>query len=162
MRTYGTRIIANVAGHSLDDYKSIVSRLEGQPVDMIELNISCPNVKEGGMAFGVRPESVYEITRAVRPLTSHPLVIKLTPNVADVRDNARAAEDGGADAVSLINTLTGMAVDLRTQAHSRQRRRRTQRSVRETRCPAHGASGIQNRQNSDYRDGRDHDGARRT
>lgn len=114
MRESGAVVIANAAGSSLQDYEKICERLSETDVDMIELNISCPNVRCGGMSFGVLPSSVEEVTRAARSHCSKPLIVKLTPNVSDIADNARAAENGGADAVSLINTLTGMAVDVYT------------------------------------------------
>ena len=112
LKESGTKIIANVAGSTLSDYEEIAERLDGL-VDMIELNISCPNVKEGGVAFGIKPESVQNVTEKVKAkLLKTPLMVKLSPNVASISDNARAAENGGADCISLINTLTGMAVDL--------------------------------------------------
>ncbi len=112
LRSTGTCVIANVAGKTLDDYERICARLEGL-VDMIELNISCPNVKSGGMAFGIKPETVEEVTRyATKHLKTTPLIVKLSPNVESIATNARAAENGGANAVSLINTLTGMAIDI--------------------------------------------------
>ena len=112
LRGTGTAVIANVAGKTLEDYQSICGRLDGL-VDMIELNISCPNVKCGGMAFGIRPESVREVTAAAKgALKKTPLMVKLSPNVESIAVNARAAEDGGADAVSLVNTFTGMAIDI--------------------------------------------------
>lgn len=107
-----TRVIANVAGSSLSDYAAICARLNGL-VDFIELNISCPNVKCGGMAFGIKPESVREVTAAAkRELKGTPLIVKLSPNVESIAANARAAEEGGADCVSLVNTFTGMAIDI--------------------------------------------------
>ncbi len=112
MRSLDTVVIANAAGSSLSDYERICERLSDIDVDMIEMNISCPNVRRGGMSFGVLPASVEEVTRAARKHCKKPLIVKLTPNVSSIADNARAAENGGADAVSLINTLTGMAVDL--------------------------------------------------
>lgn len=112
MRTLGCAVIANAAGSKLSDYERITERLSETDVDMIELNISCPNVKSGGMAFGVLPKSVEEVTAAAKKHCKKPLIVKLSPNVADIADNARAAEQGGADAISLINTITGMAVDL--------------------------------------------------
>lgn len=112
MRTLGCVVIANAAGSVLSDYERIAERLSDTDVDMIELNISCPNVKSGGMAFGVLPKSVEEVTTAAKKHCKKPLIVKLSPNVADIADNARAAEQGGADAISLINTITGMAVDL--------------------------------------------------
>lgn len=112
LKSTGTAVIANVAGKTLDDYKAICEKLDGL-VDMVELNISCPNVKSGGMAFGIKPESVEEVTRVAKSgLTKTPLMVKLSPNVESIATNARAAENGGADAVSLINTLTGMAIDI--------------------------------------------------
>ncbi len=115
MKSLGTVVIANVAGATESDYVSIVDILSKTDVDMIELNISCPNVKNGGMAFGVSPDSVESITRAVRKACKKPLIVKLTPNVSCIADNARAAERGGADAISLINTVAGMAVDYKTR-----------------------------------------------
>ncbi len=112
LKNTGTCVIANVAGKTLDDYKNICAKLDGK-VDMIELNISCPNVKSGGMAFGIKPESVEEVTRVAKSaLTKTPLIVKLSPNVESIATNARSAENGGADCVSLINTLTGMAIDI--------------------------------------------------
>ena len=112
LREKDTVIIANVAGRTLDDYAAICARLDGL-VDMIELNISCPNVKCGGMAFGIRPESVREVTRAAKgALKTTPLIVKLSPNVESIAANAAAAQEGGADCLSLINTLTGMVIDL--------------------------------------------------
>lgn len=109
-----TVVIANVAGKTQEDYCYTVNQMDKiAAVKMIELNISCPNVKAGGMAFGVLPQSVEAITRAVRKETKKPLMVKLSPNVAAIADNARAAENGGADAISLINTLGGMAIDWR-------------------------------------------------
>jgi len=115
MKSLGTVVIANAAGATEAEYVEIVDILSGTDVDMIELNISCPNVKNGGMAFGVDPQSVENITRAVRKVCKKPLIIKLTPNVANIAENARAAERGGADAVSLINTVSAMAVDFETR-----------------------------------------------
>ena len=112
LREKKVAIIANVAGRTLDDYAGICARLDGL-VDMIELNISCPNVKCGGMAFGIRPESVEEVTKVSKSaLTRTPLMVKLSPNVESIAANAQAAQRGGADAVSLINTLTGMVIDI--------------------------------------------------
>ena len=112
LKSTGTCVIANVAGKTLDDYYAICERLDGK-VDMIELNISCPNVKSGGMAFGIKPQSVEEVTRASKSaLKKTPLIVKLSPNVESIATNAKAAENGGADCVSLINTLTGMAIDI--------------------------------------------------
>jgi len=112
LKATGTKVIANVAGKTLDDYAKICARLDGL-VDMIELNISCPNVKSGGMAFGIKPDSVEAVTKAAKgALKKTPLIVKLSPNVESIAINAKAAENGGADCVSLINTLTGMAIDI--------------------------------------------------
>ena len=112
LREKKVAIVANVAGRTLDDYAGICARLDGL-VDMIELNISCPNVKCGGMAFGIRPESVEEVTKVSKSALTHtPLMVKLSPNVESIAANAQAAQRGGADAVSLINTLTGMVIDI--------------------------------------------------
>ncbi|MBQ3505455.1 MAG: dihydroorotate dehydrogenase [Clostridia bacterium] len=112
LKATGTCVIANVAGKTLDDYKNICEKLDGK-VDMIELNISCPNVKSGGMAFGIKPETVEEVTRVAKSGAKNtPLIVKLSPNVESIAANAQAAERGGADCISLINTLTGMAIDI--------------------------------------------------
>lgn len=111
----GTRIIANVAGSTVEDYCETVERLNDTCVDMVELNISCPNVKEGGVQFGTSCESVSTITAAVRRHCRKPLMVKLSPNVTDVSEIALAAESAGADALSLINTLTGMRIDVQTR-----------------------------------------------
>ncbi len=108
----GTAVVANVAGKTIEDYAKICKRLDGL-VDMIELNISCPNVRCGGMAFGIRPESVKEVTKAAKSaLKKTPLMVKLSPNVESIAANAAAAEEGGADCLSLVNTFTGMAIDI--------------------------------------------------
>lgn len=112
LKATGTCVIANVAGKTLDDYERICARLDGL-VDMIELNISCPNVKSGGMAFGIKPDTVEEVSaRAKQGAKNTPLIVKLSPNVESIAANAKAAERGGADCISLINTLTGMAIDI--------------------------------------------------
>ena len=111
----GIPIIANVAGFSEEEYCEVVRRLAGTAVDLIELNISCPNVHHGGSHFATSPTSVGDITKAVRRHCRQPLIVKLSPNVTDVVSVAHAAEENGADAISLINTLNGMAVDLRTR-----------------------------------------------
>ncbi len=116
LRQFDTKIICNLAGHSIDDYVRVTEALNGcEEISMFELNISCPNVSSGGMAFGTDPEMAAEVTRAVRKETEKPLIVKLTPNVTDITVIARAVEDAGADAVSLINTLMGLAVDLRNK-----------------------------------------------
>ena len=109
---YDTRIIVNVCGKTASDYIEVVERLAEQPVDMLEINISCPNVKEGGIAFGQNPASAERITAAVKKVAKHPVIMKLSPNVTDITEMAKAAEAVGADVISLINTLTGMKIDV--------------------------------------------------
>lgn len=109
---YDTRIIVNVCGKTASDYIEVVERLAEQPVDMLEINISCPNVKEGGIAFGQNAASVEEITKKVKKYARQPVIMKLSPNVTDITEMAKAAEVGGADVISLINTLTGMKIDV--------------------------------------------------
>ena len=115
LKQYDTKIIVNVCGKSTEDYLEVVERLGDQPVDMLEINISCPNVKEGGIAFGQDPKSAFAITEAVKKVAKQPVIMKLSPNVTDITEMARAVEAGGADAVSLINTLTGMKIDIYKQ-----------------------------------------------
>lgn len=105
-------IIVNVCGKSVEDYVEVVERLASEPVDLLEINVSCPNVKEGGIAFGQDPKALYEITRKVKEKAAQPIVMKLSPNVTDITEMARAAEAGGSDALSLINTITGMKIDI--------------------------------------------------
>ena len=116
LRKYDTKIIVNVCGKSAEDYCEVVERLAEEDVDMLEINISCPNVKEGGIAFGQNPKAAEHITKAVKKYARQPVIMKLSPNVTDIAEMARAVEAGGADAVSLINTLTGMKIDV----HKRQ------------------------------------------
>lgn len=110
---YDTKIIVNVCGRSEADYVEVVERLADQPVDLLEINISCPNVKEGGIAFGQDPKAAAAITKAVKAVAKQPIVMKLSPNVTDIAYMAQAVEAAGADAVSLINTLTGMKIDVK-------------------------------------------------
>ena len=113
LRQYDTNIVVNVCGHSEEEYLRVVDRLaEEEGVALLEINISCPNVKQGGIAFGTDPRAVEEITRAVKVRARQPIIMKLSPNVTDIKVMARAAETGGADAISLINTLTGMKIDI--------------------------------------------------
>ena len=116
LKQYDTKIIVNVCGKSLQDYCEVVERLAEEPVDLLEINISCPNVKEGGIAFGQKPELVENITKELKKLAKQPVIMKLSPNVTDITEMARAAEAGGADALSLINTLTGMKIDVNKRA----------------------------------------------
>lgn len=115
LKKQNTVIIANIAGNTMDDYCQMAEKLSQSDVDMIELNISCPNVKCGGVAFGTSCESVSAITSAVRKYCTKPLVVKLSPNVTDIAEIARSAESAGADAISMINTLTGMRIDIETK-----------------------------------------------
>lgn len=112
LRQYDTKIIVNVCGKSTEDYCEVVERLASEPVDLLEINISCPNVKEGGIAFGQDPKAVEAITKEVKRYAKQPVIMKLSPNVTSITDMAKAAEVGGADALSLINTLTGMKIDI--------------------------------------------------
>jgi len=112
LKKYDTKIIVNVCGKSAADYCEVVERLSAEPVDLLEINISCPNVKEGGIAFGQSADSVEAITKEIKRYAAQPVIMKLSPNVTDIAQMARAAEAGGADAISLINTLTGMKIDI--------------------------------------------------
>ena len=112
LQQYDTKIIVNVCGHSTEEYIDVVEKLKDQPVDMLEINISCPNVKEGGIAFGQDPKAVEAITKEMKKHAKQPIIMKLSPNVTDITEMARAAEAGGADCLSLINTLTGMKIDI--------------------------------------------------
>jgi dihydroorotate dehydrogenase (NAD+) catalytic subunit len=115
LREVGATTIANVSGHSFEEYVAVIEALESAPVDAYELNISCPNVDAGGMAMGCATSSVERVVSLCRAVTQRPLIVKLTPNVTDITEIARAAEAAGADALSLINTLLGMAIDARTR-----------------------------------------------
>lgn len=112
LKQYDTKIIVNVCGHSTEEYVAVVERLADEPVDLLEINISCPNVKEGGIAFGQDPKAVEAITKEMKKYAKQPVIMKLSPNVTDITEMARAAEAGGADALSLINTITGMKIDI--------------------------------------------------
>lgn len=112
LKKYDTKIIVNVCGKSTEDYCEVVERLGEEPVDLLEINVSCPNVKEGGIAFGQDPKALEAITKEVKKYAKQPIIMKLSPNVTDITEMARAAEAGGADVLSLINTLTGMKIDI--------------------------------------------------
>ena len=116
LKQFDTKIIVNVCGKTTEDYIDVVEKLSDQPVDMLEINISCPNVKEGGIAFGQDPKAVEAITREVKRHARQPVIIKLSPNVTDITVMAKAAEAGGADVLSLINTITGMKIDIHKRA----------------------------------------------
>lgn len=112
LKQYDTRIIVNVCGKSVEDYCEVVEKLGDQPVDMLEINVSCPNVKEGAIAFGQKADALFHITKEIKKYAKQPIIMKLSPNVTDITEMAKAAEAAGADALSLINTLTGMKIDV--------------------------------------------------
>lgn len=116
LKQYDTNIIVNVCGRTIADYVEVVERLASEPVDLLELNVSCPNVKEGGIVFGQNPEALERITREVKRAAKQPVIVKLSPNVTDITEMAKAAQAAGADAISLINTLTGMKIDIKRRA----------------------------------------------
>lgn len=115
LKQYDTRIIVNVCGKTVEDYLEVVDRLADQPVDMLEINVSCPNVKEGAIAFGQKADALYGITEQIKKHAKQPVIMKLSPNVTDITEMAKAAEAAGADAISLINTITGMKIDIYRQ-----------------------------------------------
>ena len=115
LKQFDTKIVVNVCGKMTEDYIEVVERLGDEPVDLLEINISCPNVKEGGIAFGQDPKAVEAITREVKKYAKQPVIMKLSPNVTDITVMAKAAEAGGADILSLINTITGMKIDIERQ-----------------------------------------------
>lgn len=116
LKQYDTKIIVNVCGHASEEYLAVVERLADEPADMLEINISCPNVNAGFLAFGQDARHVEELTGQIKKLAKQPIIMKLTPNVTDITEIAKAAEAGGADAISLINTLTGMKIDIHKRA----------------------------------------------
>ena len=162
IRRFDTKIIVNVCGKTTEDYCDAVERLSDADVDMLEINVSCPNVKEGGIAFGQKPEALEAITKAVKKYAKKPVIMKLSPNVTDITEMARAAEAGGADVLSLINTITGMKIDIN---------RRTFAIANKTggmsgpgskaRGRAHGLPGGKRGEAADYRHGRHHERRRR-
>lgn len=112
LRQYDTKIIVNVCGKTVEDYIEVVEKLSDSPADLLEINVSCPNVKEGAIAFGQKPEALSDITKQIKKHAKQPVIMKLSPNVTDIAEMAKVAEAAGADAVSLINTLTGMKIDI--------------------------------------------------
>ncbi len=112
LRNYDTKIIVNVCGRTVEDYLEVVERLGNEDVDMLEINVSCPNVKEGAIAFGQKADSLYDITTQIKKIAKQPIIMKLSPNVTDITEMAKAAEAAGADALSMINTITGMKIDI--------------------------------------------------
>lgn len=112
LQQYDTRIVVNVCGKTVEDYVEVVEKLSDSPVDLLEINVSCPNVKEGAIAFGQKPEALSDITRQIKKHARQPVIMKLSPNVTDIAEMAKVAEASGADAISLINTLTGMKIDI--------------------------------------------------
>lgn len=115
LRQYDTKIAVNLAGRTIEEYVEVAEKLKDADVDLLELNISCPNVKEGGVAFGIDPKMAMKVTEAVKKVAGQPLIVKLSPNVTDITEIARAVEAGGADAISLINTLIGTRIDIHKQ-----------------------------------------------
>ncbi|MCM1103714.1 MAG: dihydroorotate dehydrogenase [Clostridium sp.] len=112
LRQYDTKVIVNICGKTVEDYIEVVEKLSDAPVDMLEINVSCPNVKEGAIAFGQKAEALYGITEQIKKHAKQPVIMKLSPNVTDIAEMAKAAEAAGADAISLINTITGMKIDI--------------------------------------------------
>jgi dihydroorotate dehydrogenase (NAD+) catalytic subunit len=112
LKKYDTRVIVNVCGKTVEDYLEVVERLADEPVDMLEINVSCPNVKEGAIAFGQKADCLYDITSQIKKKAKQPVIMKLSPNVTDITEMAKAAEAAGADALSMINTITGMKIDI--------------------------------------------------
>ena len=112
LKQYDTRIIVNVCGKSVEDYLEVVEKLSDAPVDMLEINVSCPNVKEGAIAFGQKADCLFDITSQIKKKAKQPVIMKLSPNVTDITEMAKAAEAAGSDAISLINTITGMKIDI--------------------------------------------------
>lgn len=112
LKQFDTKIIVNVCGRTVEDYIEVVEKLGDQPVDMLEINVSCPNVSHGGIAFGQNPDCLYDITKQIKAKAKQPIIMKLSPNVTDITEMARAAESAGSDALSLINTITGMKIDI--------------------------------------------------
>ena len=118
LKNYDTKIVVNVCGKTTKDYIDVVERLSDEAVDLLEINISCPNVKEGGIAFGQNAKAVYDITKEIKRYAKQPIIMKLSPNVTDITEMAMAAQEGGADALSLINTITGMKIDINKRCFS--------------------------------------------
>lgn len=116
LKQFNTKIIVNVCGRTVEDYIEVVEKLGDQPVDMLEINVSCPNVSHGGIAFGQNPDCLYDITKQIKAKAKQPIIMKLSPNVTDITEMARAAESAGSDALSLINTITGMKIDIHKRA----------------------------------------------
>ena len=116
LKQFDTRIIVNVCGRTVEDYIEVVEKLGDQPVDMLEINVSCPNVSHGGIAYGQNPDCLNDITKQIKAKAKQPIIMKLSPNVTDITEMARAAESAGSDALSLINTITGMKIDIHKRA----------------------------------------------
>lgn len=116
LKQFDTKVIVNVCGKSVEDYLEVVERLSDEAVDMLEINVSCPNVKEGAIAFGQKADALYNITKEIRKKAKQPVIMKLSPNVTDITEMAKAAEAAGADALSMINTITGMKIDIHKRA----------------------------------------------
>ena len=185
LKKYDTKIIVNVCGKSVEDYVDVVERLGDEPaVSMLEINVSCPNVKEGAIAFGQKADALYNITSELKKHAKQPIIMKLSPNVTDITEMAKAAEAAGADALSLINTITGMKIresgrgsrcgcTVPDQHHYRhedrhspqevrhcQQDRRHERSCHQTHCGSYGIPGGTGSQDSHHRHGRHRYGGR--
>lgn len=155
LKQYDTKIIVNVCGHTTEEYCETVERLAQEPVDMLEINISCPNVKCGGISFGQDPKAVEAITAEIKRHAAQPVIMKLSPNVTDITEIARAAEAGGADALSMINTLTGMKIDIHRQTFAiANKDRRRIRTGSASNRGAYGLSDSAGGEHSDHRNGR--------
>ena len=153
LKQFDTKIIVNVCGKSEQDYVEVVERLGDEDVDLLEINVSCPNVKEGGIAFGQDPKALEQITKAVKAKAKQPIVMKLSPNVTDITEMAKAAEAAGSDALSLINTLTGMKIDIKRRAFA-VANKTAGVSGNPSDRGAYGISGGKCRETADYRYGR--------
>lgn len=116
LKRFDTKIIVNVCGKTVEDYLEVVDKLSDEPIDMLEINVSCPNVKEGAIAFGQKTDCLFDITKEIKKHAKQPIIMKLSPNVTDIAEMAKAAEAAGSDAISLINTLTGMKIDVHKRA----------------------------------------------
>ena len=154
LKQYDTKIIVNVCGHAPEEYLAVVERLADEPIDMMEINISCPNVNAGFLAFGQDAHHVEELTGQIKKIAKQPVIMKLTPNVTDITEIAKAAEAGGADAVSLINTLTGMKIDINRKTFALANKTGgVSGPDRKTDCCPHGLSGGTGSQHPDHRYG---------
>lgn len=153
LQQFDTKVIVNVCGHAPEEYLAVVERLAEEPIDMMEINISCPNVNANFLAFGQDPKHVEELTAQIKKVAKQPVIMKLTPNVTDIAEIARAAEAGGADAVSLINTLTGMKIDINRRTFALANKTGGVSTLREAGCCADGIPGSPGSEDSHYWNG---------